>query len=150
MIESRIITTETLASNNSPVVFQTDDIRTRSASNCNGWLCHSEGSPIYKLRQCGVYDVLLTANVVASGPGTLSLGILEDGVVTAEGNQTVGTAGFVTNITVHKTVKVCCNSSTSVSIASVPSVLTGTTGSTATATIAPIITNATLTITKRP
>lgn len=150
MIESKIITTETLASNSSPVVFQADDIRTRSASSCNGWLCHSEGSPIYKLRQCGTYDVLLTANIVAPAINTYSLGILEDGVVTSEGTQTIRNVGDVANITVHKTVKVCCNSSTSVSIASVPSVLTGATGTTPTATGAPVITNATLTIVKRP
>ena len=150
MIESKIIVPVTLAANNSVVAFQTDDIKTKSASNCNGWLCHTEGSPLYKLRQCGVYDVLLTANIAAPTVGTFSLGIQEDGVVTSQGDQTIRTAGDVANITVHKTVKVCCNSSTSVSIASVPSVLTGTTGTTATATGIPVITSATLTITKRP
>lgn len=150
MIESRITIPLTLAANNSVVTFNVDDIRTRSASNCNGWLCHTEGSPIYKLRQCGVYDVQLTANVVGATVGTISLGIQEDGVVTSEGSQTIRTAGDVANISVNKAVRVCCNSSTSLSIASVPSVLTGTAGDTPTTTIAPIITNATLTITKRP
>lgn len=150
MIESRIITPLTLASNSSAVAFQTDDLRTKSASNCNGWLCHGEGSPIYKLRQCGVYDVFLTANIVAPAVNTYSLGILEDGVATSEGTQTIRNVGDVANITVHKAVKVCCNSSTSVSIASIPSVLTGATGTTPTATGTPIITSATLTISKRP
>lgn len=150
MIESKIIVPLTLTSNNSVVTFQADDLRTKSASNCNGWLCHTEGSPIYKLRQCGVYDVVLTANIAAPTVDTYSLGIQEDGVVTSQGDQTIRTAGDVANITVHKAVKVCCNSSTSVSIASVPSVLTGTTGTTPATTGTPIITSATLTITKRP
>lgn len=150
MIESRIIVPLTLTANNGVVTFTTDDLRTRSASDCNGWLCHTEGSPIYKLRKCGVYDVELTANIAAPSVNTFALGILEDGVATAEGVQTIRTAGDVANITVHKAVKVCCNSSTSVSIASIPSVLTGTTGTTPTVTGAPIITSAVLTITKRP
>lgn len=150
MIESRITIPLTLAANNSVVTFNVDDLRTRSASNCNGWLCHSEGSPIYKLRQCGVYDVVLTANVVGPTVNTYSLGIQEDGVITSEGTQTIRTAGDVANITVHKAVKVCCNSSTSISIASNPSTLTGVAGNTPTTTGAPIITSATLTITKRP
>jgi len=149
MIESRIVLPVTLTANNGVVTFQVDDLRTRSASNCNGWLCHTEGSPIYKLRQCGVYDVQLTANIIGPTVNTYSLGILEDGVVTAQGDQTIRTAGDVANISVQKEVKVCCNSSTSISIASVQSTLTGTTP-TATATGVPIITSATLTITKKP
>lgn len=150
MIESRIIVPLTLTSNNAVVTFTTDDLRTRSASDCNGWLCHTEGSPIYKLRKCGVYDVQLTANIAAPTVDTYALGILEDGVVTAEGAQTIRTVGDVANITVHKEVKVCCNSSTAVSIASIPSTLTGATGTTPATTGAPIITSATLTISKRP
>lgn len=148
MIESKIIVPLTLSSNSSVIAFQTDDIRTRSSSSCNGWLCHAEGSPIYKLRQAGIYNVELTANVVGATAGTIALGILEDGVPTSQGVQTIGTAGYAANIKVQKAVKVCCKSNTSISIASLPSALTGTAGDTPTETIAPIITSATLTITK--
>lgn len=148
MIESKILVPLTLGANNSVITFQTDDIRTRSSSNCNGWLCHTEGSPIYKLRQAGIYDIELTANVVGATAGTIALGILEDGVATSEGVQTIGTVGYVANIKVQKSVKVCCKSNTSISIASLPSALTGTAGDTPTTTIAPIITSAILTITK--
>lgn len=148
MIESRIIIPLTLTSNSGIVTFTTDDIRTRCASNCGGFLCHTEGSPIYKLRKPGIYDIKLTANVTSATAGVLSLGIQEDGVPIAEGSQTIATAGDLANISVQKAVKVCCNSSSTISIASIPSVLAGN-PLVATETQIPIISNAVLTITKR-
>ena len=149
MIESKITIPLTLVSNNGVLTFNVDDVRTRSASECNGWLCHRQGSPIYKLRKPGLYDVQLTANVTSATAGVLSLGIQEDGITTAEGSQTIATAGNLANISVHKQVQVCCNSTTSVSIVSLPSVLAAN-PLVETATQIPIITNAILTITKRP
>lgn len=146
MIESRIIIPLTLTANDGVVTFSIDDLKTRSACECNGWLCHTEGSPLYKLTKCGIYDVKLTANITSATAGIVSLGIQEDGVVTSEGSETLE-AGDLANISVHKSVKVCCNSNTSISIASVPSVIAGAT-LVPTATQIPIITSAVLTITK--
>lgn len=149
MIESRIIIPLTLTSNSGVVTFANDDVRTRSACDCNGWLCHEEGSPIYKLRKCGVYDVELTADVTSATAGIVSLTIQEDGVPTSQGSQTIAAAGDLANISVNKAVKVCCNSSTAISVASLPSVIAGAT-LVPTDTEVPIIVNATLTISKRP
>lgn len=147
MIESRIIIPLTLTANNGVVTFAVDDLQTKSTCEYDGWLCHNEGSPIYKLRKCGIYDVQLTANVTSATAGIVSLGIQEDGVITTEGSETLAAAGDLANISVNKLIKVCCNSSTSISIASVPSVIAGTT-LVPTETEIPIVTNATLTITK--
>ena len=62
MIQSYQETPVLLASNSSPLTFSTDCIRTRCA-NCNGFLQHSQGSPLYKILNGGNYDVTFNANV---------------------------------------------------------------------------------------
>ena len=57
MIQSVIEQPITLTSNSSAITFTVDDIRTRSANCCNGWLSHRQGSPLYQLLQSGYYDV---------------------------------------------------------------------------------------------
>lgn len=71
-IESTISTPVVLASNSSTITFQ-NDRRTRSTQGCNGWLCHREGSPIYKIVKAGNYEVNLTASVFSATAGTIAL-----------------------------------------------------------------------------
>ena len=61
MIQSYQESPVLLASNSSPLTFSTDCIRTRCA-NCNGFLQHSQGSPLYKILTGGNYDVTFNAN----------------------------------------------------------------------------------------
>lgn len=76
-IESKISTPITLTSNNSVINFQ-NDTRSRSTLGCNSWLCHKEGSPIYKIVKCGNYKVDFNAVVYSATAGTVALGLFED------------------------------------------------------------------------
>lgn len=153
MIQSVNENIEILASNSSTVSFTNDDIRTRRANCCcNGWLQHNEGSPLYKILEGGLYEVSFNANVSSATAGTVALGLFQDGVlipgttVIAE----VATAGDFYNVSFDKLIKICCRGDASLTIASVPSVLTGTAvPGTPTITETPIIQNANFLITKR-
>lgn len=152
MIQSYLNTLTLLPSNTSTVSFERDCIRTRSAHPCNGWLCHSEGSPLYKITKGGNYRVTFNANVSGATTGTpISLALFMDGVELPGTRiiEYIGTAGAYYNVSFDKIVPICCCGDGTLTIQSVPSVLTGTTTpGTATATQAPLIQNANLTITK--
>lgn len=148
MIQSYQETIETLASNSSPVTFQTDCRRTRSATCC-GWLQHNEGSPLYKILNGGDYRVTFNANITSATAGSVALGLYMDGIL-LPGTTTIAqvtTAGDYTNVSINKVVPVCCRGDATLTIQSVPSVLTGVTP-VATATEIPIIQNANITITR--
>lgn len=140
-----------LTSNLAAIIFPTDSIRTRSA-NCCGWLQHSEGSPIYKILEGGIYKVSFNANVTSATAGTVALGLFQDGIlvpgttVIAE----VATAGDYYNVSFDKLIKVCCRGDANLTIASVPNVLTGAAlPGTPTVTEIPVIQNANLSIIKK-
>lgn len=146
-IQSEIITPIVLPSNSSTITFQRDT-RTRSTLGCTGWLCHAEGSPVYKIVKAGNYKVTLTASVFSATAGTVALGIYEDGVLIPSSVRTVTlSAGYLGNISIDYISKVCCKANASLSIASVPNVINPSTGDTVT-TVTPTITNAVLNITK--
>lgn len=149
MIESILETITTLPSNSSPVTFTTDSKRTRSACGCNGWLCHSQGSPLYKITKGGDYRVTFNANVTSNATGVVALGLFADGILVPGTTMiaTIGTAGDYTNISFNNVVSVCCNSNASLTIGSVPSVLTGVTPA-STVTQVPTIQNVNLSITR--
>lgn len=151
MIQSYIENPVILPSNTSAVTFVTDCIRSRGA-NCCGWLQHSEGSPIYKILEGGLYEVTFNANVTSATAGPVALSLLMDGlpVPGATVIETVVTPGDYSNVAFTKKIKICCRGDASLSIASIPSVLTGTTlPGTATDTVAPIIQNANFSITRK-
>lgn len=140
-----------LISNLSAISFTTDDVRTRSA-NCCGWLQHTEGSPIYKILEGGLYEVSFNANVTSATAGTVAIGLYQDGVlipgttVIAE----VATAGDYYNVSFDKLIKICCRGDATLSVASVPSVLTGAAlPGTATDTEIPVLQNANFSIIKK-
>ena len=151
MIQSFLETLTVLSSNMSPIVFANDDVRSRKA-NCCGWLQHTEGSPIYKLLDGGLYEVSFNVNVTSATEGTVAIGLFQDGflipgtTVIAE----VATAGAYYNLSFDKLIKVCCRGDATLTIASVPNVLTGAAApGTATVTEIPVVQNANISITKK-
>lgn len=151
MIQSVLEPITILSSNLSAISFDNDDIRSRRA-NCCGWLQHSEGSPIYKILEGGLYEVSFNANVTSATAGTVALGLFQDGVL-VEGTTViaeVATAGDYYNVSFDKLIKVCCKSDTNLTVASVPNVLTGATlPATPTVTEIPVIQNANFSILKK-
>ena len=151
MIQSVQEAITTLSSNSANVLFSNDDIRTRSAS-CAGWLQHSEGSPIYKIIEGGLYKVSFNANVTSSVAGTIALGLFQDGILVPGTTMLaqITTTGDYVNISFDKLIKVCCRGNATLTIASIPSVLTGdTTPGTTTVTEVPVVQNANFIITKK-
>ena len=153
MIQSVNENIEILTSNSSTVSFTNDDIRTRRANcYCNGWLQHDEGSPIYKILEGGIYEVSFNANVTSAAAGTVALGLFQDGIL-IPGTTVIAevvTAGDYYNVSFDKLIKICCRGDASLTIASVPSVLTGATlPGTPTVTEIPILQNANVSITKK-
>lgn len=151
MIQSVLEPITTLTSNSATVPFSNDDVRTRKA-NCCGWLQHSEGSPLYKILCGGLYKVSFNANVTSSVAGTVALGLYEDGVLIPGTTvlAQITTAGDYVNVSFDKLIKVCCNGNSTLTVASVPSVLTGaTTPGTTTVTEVPVIQNANFSIIKK-
>ena len=148
MIESRVISPETLLSNDAVVTFNVDTLRSKKASCC-GWLQHCEGSPLYKIIEGGVYEVDLNAVVTTlTAAGIVALGIYVDGVLTNYGAVSLGATGGLGTISLDKKVKVCCKANSTITIQAVPSVLAGAT-LVPTATQVPTITNATFSIVKK-
>lgn len=146
-IQSTITTPITLPNTSSSIAFQ-NDRRTRCTQGCNGWLCHAEGSPVYKIVKPGNYKTTVTATVFSATAGTVALGIYEDGVLIPASVRAVTlAAGYLGNITLDYVSKVCCKSNTSLTIGSVPNVINPSDGTTVT-TLVPTISTATLNITK--
>lgn len=139
-----------LTSNTSPLIFNNDDIQTRSATCC-GWLQHQEGSPIYKIIDGGVYEISFNANVTTLTPGVIALALLEDGVPVSGTTviSTIAAAGDYENVSFDKKIRVCCKSNASLSISSIPTVpVYSAVTPVITDTETPIITNANFSITK--
>ena len=151
MIQSVNELIQILTSNTSTLSFINDDVRSRNA-NCCGFLQHDEGSPLYKLLDGGIYKVSFNANVTSATAGTVALGLFQDGIlipgttVIAE----VATAGDYYNVSFDKLIKICCRGDATLTVASVPNVLTGATlPGTPTVTEIPVIQNANLSIVKK-
>lgn len=150
MIQSFLETITALSSNTSPIAFITDDIRSRKA-NCSGWLQHTEGSPIYKLLDGGLYKVSFNASVTSATEGTVAIGLFQDGVLIPGSTviAEVATAGAYYNVSFDKLIKVCCRGDATLTVASVPNVLTGAAlPGTPTVTEIPVIQHANISITK--
>lgn len=153
MIQSILEPITTLSSNSGVVTFTNDDVRTRSANcYCNGWLQHTEGSPIYKILDGGLYEVSFNANVTSSVAGTIALGLYQDGVL-VPGTTVIAqitTTGDYVNVSFDKLLKICCRGDATLTVQSVPSILTGaTTPGTTTVTEVPVIQNANFSIIKK-
>lgn len=143
----------TLANNTAVLTFSVDDVRSRSANCCNGWLSHRQGSPLYQLLKCGYYDVSFKTLISSTTPGVVALGLYQDGVLIPGTTTatTITSAGDVATLTFEKTIPVCGNAKTTLAVASVPSIVdfTDLTGPGVDTQI-PIIASANLSIDKRP
>lgn len=151
MIQSFLETITILPSNSAVVAFTEDDIKSRKA-NCSGWLQHTEGSPIYKILDGGVYEVSFNANVTSATEGTVAIGLFQDGVLIPGSTviAEVATAGAYYNVSFDKLIKICCRGDATLTVASVPNVLTGATlPGVATVTEIPVLQNANFSITKK-
>lgn len=151
MIESVLEQITILPSNTSPIAFTEDEIRSKGASCC-GWLQHREGSSLFKILEGGLYDINFSANVTSATAGTVAFGLFEDGVLVPGTTMIaeVVTPGDYYNISFSKLLKVCCRSDANLTIASIPSVLTGATlPGTPTDTEIPIIQNANISIVRK-
>lgn len=127
-IESTISTPVALATNSSIITFQNDN-RTRSTQGCDGWLCHAEGSPIYKIVKAGYYDVDLTITLFSGTQGAVAVGLYEDGVLVPSSVRVanIGVDGFAT-LSFDKIAKVCCKANSTLTVGSVPSIINVTSG----------------------
>lgn len=144
-IESRIVTPVVLPSNSSMIAFQ-NDTRSRSTMGCNGWLCHKEGSPVYKIVKSGNYKGSLNVTLYSATAGTAALGLYEDGVLIPDSVTAVTlSAGYLGNVSFNKIIKVCCKANTSLSVGSVPTIVNPATGDAVT-TVAPTISAGTFNI----
>lgn len=153
MIQSVLEPITTLSSNSGVVTFTNDDVRTRSANcYCNGWLQHTEGSPIYKILDGGLYEISFNANVTSSVAGTIALGLYQDGIL-VPGTTVIAqitTTGDYVNVSFDKLLKICCRGDATLTVQSVPSILTGaTTPGTTTVTEVPVVQNANFSIIKK-
>lgn len=152
MIESILEMITALASNSASIIFTTDTVRTRSA-NCYGWLQHNEATPIYKILEGGWYRASFNANVTSATAGTVALGLYQDGVL-VPGTTVIAevvTAGDYYNVSFDKIIKVCCRDKSTLTVASVPNVLTGAVApGTSVETEIPVLQNANFSIEKKP
>ncbi len=149
MIESVISTPLTLTANNSVVTFNTTDLRTRAANCPCGFLQHTQGSPLYKILEGGIYEIDLSATVTSGTAGIVALGLYQDGILIPSTVSTATvTAGGLASISFNKKIRVCCKADTTLTIGAVPTVNAGTTGTTPTDTQVPIITSAIFSISR--
>lgn len=151
MIQSTQELPLTLTNNTSAITFSTDTIRTRSAcqNNCNGWLCHNQGNPLYQIVKGGYYEVNFNANVSSATAGSVAFGLYQDGVLIPGSTVTtdIATVGVPENVSFTKAIQVCCRADANITIASVPSVTNLSTGE-AIETETPIVQSANLIIEK--
>lgn len=144
MINSVQETALTLASNTDNIPFSSDVVRTRSANCvCGGWLNHSTGSTQYQIAAPGIYEIMFNTNVTSATAGVVALGIKANGELLSgtEMDYTVATANAYNSVSSNRLVRVCGNSSTTITVGSLPT-------SGATATQIPTIKNASLVIKK--
>lgn len=122
-IESRISIPTPLVTNSSMIAFQ-NDTRTRSTCGCDGWLCHREGSPNYKIVKGGNYKVNFSATLFTQTGGVVAVGLYEDGVLLPDTIRTeLIDAGGLVSVSFDKMIKVCCKANSNISVGSVPQVI---------------------------
>lgn len=142
MINSVQETTLTLESNTSNITFSSDVVRTRSA-NCCGFLNHSVGSTQYQITEPGIYEIMFNTNVTSATVGVVALGIKANGELLSgtEMDYTVTTANAYNSVSSSRLVRLCGNSSMTITVGSLATVG-------GTATQIPVIKNASLIIKK--
>lgn len=141
----------TLASNTASVPFANTDLRTRSAINCNGFINHNEGSPLFSILEGGVYEVTFNANITSNTAGQVALALFADGtqVQGTEMDAAIAAPGEFENISFDKKVRVCCKGTVNLAITSLPTIVySGGATPVVTDTEIPIVKNAEISITR--
>lgn len=154
MIQTIINEPIVLPSNSSPIVFDATNIRTRCAFCCNGgWLDYQDGNPIFKVfgnNYNGYYNVNFSATISSATAGVVAIGLYEDGILLPDTVRavTIDAADDFETISFNRKIRVCPRGTTSLTVASVPSVLTPTDITTPIATEIPIIVDGTFNLSR--
>lgn len=139
----------TLNSNTASLPFAVVDLRTKSATNCCGFINHNEGSALFSILDGGVYEVTFNANITSATAGQVGLALFADGVqvIGTEMDEAIATAGEFANIGFNKKIRVCCKGTVNLSVNSVPTIVySGGATPVITDTEIPIIKNANINI----
>lgn len=140
-----------LTSNTASLPFETVDLRTRCAINCQGFMNHNEGSALFSILEGGTYEVTFNANITSATAGNVALALFADGVQVpgTEMDATIAAAGDWENISFDKKIRTCCKGTVNLSINSLPTTTFSGTGTpVVTDTQIPIVKNANINIEK--
>lgn len=154
MIQTIINEPLVLTSNSSPIVFDTTSIRTRCAYCCNGgWLDYENGNPIFKVfgnGYTGYYNAKFSASVSSATAGVVAIGLYEDGVLLPDTVRavTIDAPNDYETISFNRELRICPRGTSSITVGSVPSVVTPTTPTTPIETEIPIIVNGTFSLSR--
>ena len=141
----------TLTSNTASVPFATVDLRTRSATNCCGFINHNPGSALFSILDGGVYEVTFNGNVTSNTAGQVALGLFADGTLVqgTEMDAVIAAPGDFENISFDKKIRVCCKGTVNLAITSLPTIVyNGGATPVVTDTQIPILKNAEISITR--
>lgn len=154
MIQTIINEPLVLTSNSSPIVFDTTSIRTRCAYCCNGgWLDYENGNPIFKVfgnGYTGYYNAKFSASVSSATAGVVAIGLYEDGVLLPDTVRavTIDAPDDYETISFDRELRICPRGTSSITIGSVPSVVTPTDPTTPITTEIPIIVSGTFSLSR--
>ena len=154
MIQTIINEPLVLTSNSSPIVFDATSIRTRCAFCCNGgWLDYENGNPIFKVfgnGYTGYYNAKFSASVSSATAGVVAIGLYEDGVLLPDTVRavTIDAPNDYETISFNRELRICPRGTSSITVGSVPSVVTPTTPTTPIETEIPIIVNGTFSLSR--
>lgn len=102
----------------SNILFSDDVLRTRCA-NCCGFLEHEEGSGLFTLTKCGIYEILFRANITSATAGdVLGFTITVDGepITGTQMDYTVATADENMGVSAFRLIRVCGDTSKTISV----------------------------------
>ena len=154
MIQTIINEPLVLTSNTSPIVFDATNIRTRCAYCCNGgWLDYENGSPLFRVfgnNYNGYYNANFSASISSATAGVIAIGLYEDGVLLPDTVRavTIDAPDDYETVSFNRKSRLCPRGTSTLTVGSVPSVVTPTDPTTPIETEIPIITNATFNLSR--
>lgn len=129
MIQTIINTPKVLASNDAAITFDgVNDISRCTLCSNGGWLSYQNGSPLFKVfgnNYTGRYEVSFGFAISSATPGTVAVGLYEDGVLIPDSVRpvTVAAANDQMSVSLNRIMRVCSKGMTTLSVQSVPSVV---------------------------
>lgn len=152
MIETIINTPKVLTDNDAAITYDGTSTISRCTPCCNGgWLSYQNGSPLFKILgngYTGRYDINFSATISSATAGVIAVGLYEDGVLIPDTVRavTIAAADDYATVSFNKLLQLCPRGMTSLSVQSVPSVITPSDPTTPVATEVPIIVSGTFNI----